>query len=101
MHELDKALVLVRHSQKSLENTLKITPLNFNKYSQRITDLGKYLQTLSYKLDNATKRQEQYCTRLIIDALQTKKHTIDTLRNKALFAKARLIDELSHESGVP
>lgn len=101
LQELDKALAQGIQARSSLQNVLKITPMNFDGFADRITALDRYINEISSKLESATQRQERYCSRLIIDTLAKKKNQVDTYRNRALYAQARLYDRLSHEPDAP
>lgn len=101
LRELDRALAQGAQAQSSLENVLDITPLNFDGFSDRIGKLERYLKNLSEHLDSAAKKQEQYCNQLIIDALSQKRRQVDLHRTRALYAQARLSDQLSHEPDAP
>jgi tetratricopeptide (TPR) repeat protein len=101
LRELDQALAQDSRERSSLDKILKITPLNFDAFSRRIADLDVYLQKLSGKLESAATSQEQNCNRLIIDALVKKRREVDTRRSRALFAQARLFDQLSHDADPP
>ena len=101
LRELDNALVQGTQARSSLENLLKVTPLNFDGFAGRITALEHYLKNLSEKLDTAANKQEQYCSHLITDTLQQQMRQVDLHRTRALYAQARLYDQLSHEAKVP
>ena len=101
LHELDKALAESTRAQSSLQNVLKISPLNFDAFSNRITALEDYLNDISERLDSATRRQEQYCRRLIVDTLRQKREQVEVYKNRALYAQGRLYDQLSHEADAP
>ncbi len=101
LQELDQALAQSTQARSSLQNVLKITPMNFDGFADRITALDKYINEISSKLDSAIQGQGQYCSRLIIDTLAQKKNQVDTYRNRALYAQARLYDQLSHEPDAP
>ena len=101
LHELDKALAQSAQAQSSLQNVLKIAPLNFDGFSNRINILEQYINEISGKLVSATLRQEQYCRRLIIDALVHKRNQVEVYKNRALYAQGRLYDQLSHEADAP
>jgi tetratricopeptide (TPR) repeat protein len=101
LHELDKALAQSAQAQSSLHNVLKISPLNFDAFANRITALEHYINDISVKLNGATQRQEQYCRRLIIDTLTHKRDQVEVYKNRALYAQGRLYDQLSHEADAP
>jgi chromosome segregation ATPase len=101
LHQLDKSLTQATQAQSSMENVLKITPLNFDGFSQRIVELDRHLTRISEKLAAATETQVQYCSQLIIDTLSGKRRQVDLQRNRALYAQARLYDQLSHEADAP
>ena len=101
LHELDKALAQADRSQSSLQNTLKISPLNFDGFSQRISSLERHLRNLDEKLGVAAKMQERYCSRMIVETLEKKRREVASRRNAALYAQARLFDQLSHEADAP
>jgi len=75
--------------------------LNFDGFSNRINILEQYINDISGKLVSATLRQEQYCRRLIIDALVHKRNQVEVYKNRALYAQGRLYDQLSHEADAP
>ena len=101
LHELDEALAQNAQARSSLENLLRASPLNFNGFADRITDQELYLKNLSKKLGDAVHKQEQYCSRLIIDALTQQLQQVDLRKTKALYAQARLYDLLSHMPETP
>lgn len=101
LHQLDKTLAQATQAQSSLENVLKITPLNFEGFSQHIVELKRHLTRISEKLAAATESQVQYCNQLIINTLAGKRRQVDLQRNRALYAQARLYDQLSHEADAP
>jgi len=101
MRELDAAMVQGTRARLSLEKLLQITPLNFDGMAHRITGLDMYLKKLSEKLGNAVTKQEQYCSLLITDALNQQRRRVDIRRTRALYAQARLYDQLSHEHDAP
>ena len=101
LHELDKALAQSAQAQSTLQNVLKITPLNFEAFSDRITALEHYINEFAAKLDSAAQRQEQHCKRLIINSLVHKRQQVEIYKNRALYAQARLYDQLSHEPDAP
>lgn len=101
LRELDRALAQTDQARSSLENLLKVTPLNFDGFAERITALENYLKDLSERLGVAAKKQEQYCNRLITDTLQQQMQQVDLHRTRALYAQARLYDQLSHVTDAP
>jgi hypothetical protein len=101
LHELDKALTQSARARSSLQNVLKIAPLNFDAFSNRINALQDYINDISGKLDSANLRQEQYCRQLIIDTLVRKRDQLEVYKNRALYAQGRLYDQLSHEADAP
>ena len=101
LRELDKALAQSTQAQSSLQNVLKISPLNFYAFSNRISILEQYINKISGKLGSTAQRQEQYCKQLIIDSLVQKRQQIEIYKNRALYAQGRLYDQLSHEPDGP
>ncbi len=101
LRALDHDLEHTSAVQSSLEEIVNMTPLNFAGLAQRITELDQYLKNLSGKLDAAIAGREQYCAKLITGALTARKRQVETYRSRALYAQARLYDQLSHEQNVP
>lgn len=101
LRALDHDLEQTSSLQLSLETILKITPLNFDGFAERISDLDLYLTNLSQKLDGSIDKHERVCTSLITDALNARKRQIEAYRNRALYAQARLYDQLSHNPNTP
>jgi hypothetical protein len=101
LHALDHDLEQTTRAKTSLEAILRITPLNFDGFAKRISDLDVYLTNLSQKLDASIQKQEQYCSRLITDGLSKRKRQIEAYRSRALYAQARLYDQLSHSPNTP
>lgn len=97
LRQLDRALAEAARAKTSLEDVVKISPLNFAGFAQRITVLDRHLTGLAERLSAASDRQLQNCNQLIVTALNEKRRRVDEQRDRALYAQARLYDQLSHE----
>jgi hypothetical protein len=101
MHALDNAFNQTAEILSSLEKVQKNTPMDFDGFSKRIFDSDSSLANLAKKLDASINKQERYCTDLILDTLNAKKRQIGIYRSRALYAQARLYDQVSHNPNTP
>lgn len=101
MHALDNAFSQTAEILSSLEKVQKSTPMDFDGFSKRIIDSDSYLENLTHKLDSSINKQERYCADLILDTLNAKKRQIGIYKSRALYAQARLYDQLSHDPDAP
>ncbi len=98
---LDYDLEQTARAQSALDAVLKLTPLNFDGHAKRISDIETTLVKLTLQLDASIARQEQYCTALITEALSARKRQIEAYRSRALYAQARLYDQINHDASPP
>lgn len=101
LRALDLALDQSTQSRATLDALLKITPLNFDQIAARIAAQEKQLASLSRQTDAAIAKQERYCAALIRDQLAASQLRIESYRERARYAEARLYDQLSHDPQAP
>lgn len=87
-----EALVEAQRSRRQIDETMRIEPLRFAEFSQRVYGLGPDIDDMALRVNDALVKQLAFLQTIAVNELQAQKQRLDVYTVQARFALAAIYD---------